>query len=230
MVKVNIDKVGLFNTWVYPLKELLNSEYFQKLLYFISKNYKYKKISPSKMDIFKPFELTNFKDLKVVILNLEPYHFNATGLAFANEDKAGGIMCPSLSKIKECIEETVYNGLNVDFDPTLESWADQGVLLLNTALTVEVGHSKSHIKYWERFTREVIEAIDLRYSGIVFMFWGKNVLDYKKLVDDKTNYIFECGHPIEAYLSGNKKWECDHFKKANLLIEANNGVDFKIKW
>ena len=229
-MKININSSKLFNTWNGPINKLIESNYFNGLLNFLKKNYKYLNICPEQKNVFKAFELTDYNNLKVVILGKDPYSDgkSATGLAFANEDK-GGVISPSLVKIKECIETTIYNGLNLDFNPNLESWAEQGVLLLNTALTVEKDKIGSHEIYWKEFTKTVIETINDNHSGIIFMLWGKDAQAFDILINKKKHYVLKDRHPAYADYN-NIAWNCNHFTEANKLIEENNGKEFCIKW
>lgn len=220
----------VFLSWYIVLKDLIKSDYFNKLLSFLESEYKSKNISPDKKDVFKCFRNTHFNNLKIVILGKDPYPNNkATGLAFANKDEVGGKLSPSLSKIKNCIENNVYKGLNIDFNPELTHWTEQGVLLLNTALTVEKGNIGSHHKYWNRFTLEVLKTINDRCSGIIFMFWGKDAYKYEEYISDVKHYKMYYNHPSWAAYN-DMPWNCNHFVKANKLIEENNGRKFCIEW
>lgn len=153
----------------------------------------------------------------------------ATGLAFANKDKVGGFLSPSLSKIKECVEDSIYKGFNIEFNPELTEWSNQGVLLLNTALSVRKGIIGSHHNYWELFTKSVLTMLNDNNSGLIFMLWGKDAQQYEKYISDKKHYILKYNHP--SWAAHNKiKWDCDHFVKANELLEENNGTEFCIEW
>lgn len=224
----------VFNTWAKPLLTLLQSDYFSNLTSYINKSYSTKVIYPrEKKNVFKTFSLTPYKDLKVVILGKDPYPNNnmATGLAFGNKEEIMGDskLSPSLQKIKECVEQNVYNGFKLSFDQTLESWAKQGVLLLNTALTVEKGRIGSHHKYWNRFTTETLKTINDNNSGIIFMLWGKDAQSYEEYISLSKHYVLKFNHPSWA-ARNNIFWDCNHFNKANELIKKNNGSEFCIEW
>lgn len=223
----------VFKSWCKPMLNFLNTDYFSNLTKFISKSYDSKFIYPTnKRNIFKPFQLTPYNELKVVILSKQPYlDGKATGLAYGNSDSiiGGGKLSPSLLKIKECVEEKVYGGFNLDFDQTLESWSNQGVLLLNIALTVERGKPDSHLKYWNKFTTKVIQTINDNNSGIVFMFWGDGASEFEENISLSKHYVLKCEHPLEA-VRDDRQWDCDHFTKANELITKNNGREFCIEW
>jgi len=222
----------IFNTWSKPLQKLLYSEYFSRLVKFINKAYEDNIIFPAKKNIFKAFRATDYKNLKVVILGKDPYpDGKATGIAFGNDNSIIGDnkISPSLLKIKECIEHNIYNGLNLDFDQTLESWSGQGVLLLNTSLTVKKNEIGSHHKYWAKFVVETLKMINDNNSGIIFMLWGKDAQVYEEYISLSKHYVLKFNHPSWAARK-DILWDCDHFKKANELIEKNNGKEFCIKW
>src|SRR5690606_1930432 len=123
-----------------PLKEsLLETNYMERLLLLTNQSYKQAIVRPSKKDIFRAFKLTPYEETRVVIIGQDPYPSKrATGLAFGNEEEDAQFgLSPSLRLISECIEKQFYEGLKLDFDPTLVNWGKQGVLLLNSALTVE---------------------------------------------------------------------------------------------
>lgn len=222
----------VFKSWVTPLYSLLSSEYFSRLTEFISKTYDKTTVYPNKKYIFKAFKECDYHNLKVVILGKDPYpDGNATGLAFANSDLIMGDtrLSPSLRAIKHCVEQTVYDGLNLKFDQTLNSWAKQGVLLLNTALTVERHIIGSHHKYWQKFTMETLKIINDNNSGIIFMLWGKDAQRYEEYISLTRHYVLKFNHPSWAERKG-INWECDHFVKANELLKKNNGSEYCIEW
>jgi uracil-DNA glycosylase len=222
----------VFDTWVKPLYNLLKTDYFYRLTDFIGKSYDKTTVYPNKKYIFKAFKECPYKDLKIVILGKDPYpDGSATGLAFANSDLKMGDskLSPSLKVIKDCIENSIYDGLNLDFDQTLTSWSKQGVLLLNTALTVERHIIGSHHKYWQKFTSEVLKIINDNNSGIIFMLWGKEAQMYEDYISLTRHYVLKCNHPSWA-ARNNISWDCNHFVKANELIEKNNGKEYCIKW
>lgn len=222
---------NLFKTWysiLYP--NLISNNYFNKLITFLNKEYKTKQIYPKKQDVFNCFKLTNYHDLKVVILGNEPYFNKATGLAFANKDNIReSVFSPSLLKIKDCIERDIKDGLYLDFDPTLEKWAKQGILLLNTSLTVVNNKPYSHEKYWNKFTKNVIKTINDEKTSIIFLLWGPEAREYKDLINHKRHYILEYTNPIYA-VNNNIDWKCPHFKEVNNILEQNNGREFIVNW
>lgn len=220
-------------SWYNNCKELFNSCYMETLLKFITEEYKKGIVFPEKNNVFKAFKATPFNKVKVVILGQDPYFTDengipdATGLAFANpmsKLKSN----PSLDKIHEVVEQS-YNGLKIDFDVTLESWANQGVLLLNTALTVKKFSVTSHSKAWDKFTCNILKYLNLKTTGLHFCLWGSNAKKYKKYINPKLHFIYEAEHPAYAARQG-KKWNCNHFFEINKNISEQNGSEFIIKF
>lgn len=231
--KINIDWEFIIGDW-YDRKEIktfLSSIYMNKLLSHLLLTYKNKKIYPNRDNIFKCFKLTKPKNLKVVILGQDPY-FDGTaiGLAFGNKINSSRLS-PSLSKILERIEKD-FNTLKIDEDITLSTWAEQGVLLLNTALTVEHGMPNSHKKPWEAFTKFIIKHIAQSFPGTIFMMWGKQAQEYE-VIDgydlNKTCYVLKAEHPSYAARQ-NRVWNCNNFLEANKIIKVSNGKEFCIEW
>lgn len=219
----------IFKDWFPLLSEFLQDKYFNKLINFLTKEYKTKTIYPAKTQVFNAFKYTSWKDLKVVILGQDPYYDGkANGLAFANNNDVLRVS-PSLDQIRGSVEKSVYNTIILDFDVTLEHWAKQGVLLLNTALTVEERKPNSHKEPWDNFTKTIIKTINDNSTGIIFLLWGSNAKSYKNLIDENRHYVLEDVHP--AYASRQyKDWNCKHFIEVNKLIEKNNGKEYIIKW
>lgn len=176
-------------------------------------------IYPPDNEIFNAFKLTALADLKVVILGQDPYHGpnQAHGLAFSV--RRGVRVPPSLLNIyKELALEYA------DFKPPqhgfLQSWAEQGVLLLNTVLTVEANQPNSHRQLgWEQFTDQVIQKISANTSGIVFLLWGSHAQKKARLIDGKRHFILNAPHP--SPLSAHRGFlGCGHFLQANSLLQS----------
>lgn len=216
----------LFKSWYGLLKPISETEYFYRLFSYLEQFYKVKKIWPQKHNIFRAFHLCDYHDLKIVILGLDPYpNSHANGLSFANSDETKSIS-PSLKKIIESIEDDYYNGLNLNFDITLESWAKQGVLLLNTALTVEEGKTGSHLNKWSRFTEFLIKRLSEFNPGTIYVLWGKVAQEYKQFIDQDNNYIIEGEHPSYSSYQG-RKWNFS-FKTIDEITIKLYGEN--IKW
>lgn len=191
-------------------------------------------VFPLPNNIFKAFELCKYKDLKLVILGLDPYpgtvKYNgeqvpyATGLSFANPPEAR-VVAPSLMKIREAVVESGHLFL----DQTLETWANQGCLMLNTALTIRQKETKSHIELWKDFTTALITAIGCE-PGLIWILWGKDAQEYEQYIDKNYCYILKAEHPVASSYQG-RDWEYnDCFNEANNIIEGLYGKESKIIW
>ena len=192
-----------------------------------------KKYYPDKKDIFRAFELCPLEKLKVVILGQDPYHDgSATGLAFSNRSDSKSIS-PSLRNILQEVEDNAYDGFKLEQDLNLERWAKQGVLLLNTALTVEKSNPGSHAKLWDEFTKNVIKKISDEIPAIVYMLWGKHAKGYLEYISRETNFILASPHP-SPFSAGRGFFGNKHFSKCNeVLVQvgiAEGEEDYEIEW
>ena len=193
----------MFNkNWDIVLKEEINKEYFKELMNKVELEYKNKTIYPLRENLFRAFKLTDYDEVKVVILGQDPYHEEgqANGLAFSVYEN---IKAP---KSLVNIFKELNNDLNNFDEPSkdLSNWAKQGVLLLNTILTVEKGLAGSHEALgWQRFTDKVIEVLNKKETPIVFILWGNNAREKKKIITNKNHLIIESSHPspLGAYRS-----------------------------
>jgi uracil-DNA glycosylase len=219
----------LHKSWLQHLNPILNSQYMRNMMVFLNEIYKVKYVTPKKADIFKPFELTDFDKIKVVILTDEPYHnANANGLAFGNPN-ASMNLDKDAKVLRSCIEETIYDGFRVDHDYSLESWAKSGVLLLNSALTYVDSTEIDIYSLWRNFTRQVIKTVDEHHTGICFLLLGRRASYYEKFIDHKLHHVFKHETPYDAY-SENRIWDCPYFDIINDKIEAANGGAECIDW
>ena len=209
----------LKNSWDKVLGDEFGKSYFLNLCEFLKLEYDQHTIYPPKQRVFSALKTTEFDDVKVVILGQDPYHSEgqAHGLAFSVQP--GVKPPPSLVNIFKEINEEY--GTNLGKNGCLVSWAKQGVLLLNTALTVRAGQANSHKGIgWEVFTDAVITALNKKDTPVVFMLWGSNARSKKKLITNKNHLILESVHP--SPLSAYAGWfGCNHFKKANEFLESN---------
>ncbi|MDD4151852.1 MAG: uracil-DNA glycosylase, partial [Candidatus Gracilibacteria bacterium] len=184
------------------------------------------KIFPPFPLIFNAFEKTPFSKLKVVILGQDPYHGEneAHGLSFS---VLQGIKTPpSLKNIFKEIKSDL--GLDINGKTNLESWAREGVLLLNSILTVQANLPASHSKIgWEKFTDSVIKTISDKKEGIIFILWGNFAKSKKYLIDEKKHFILERAHP-SPFSAYNGFFGCKHFSKTNEILEKR-GIK-KINW
>ncbi len=219
-------KIG--NTWDGILKNELSKEYFLNMQSFLEREYEENIVYPIKEEIYTAFKLTAYEDVKVVILGQDPYHGEgqAHGLAFSV--KKGVKIPPSLRNIyKEILTEEEGNVFN---HGCLTSWAEQGVFLLNTALTVRESQANSHSKIgWSIFTDAVIKKLNERSEPIIFILWGNNAKGKKKLIDLDKHYVLEGVHP--SPLSANRGFfGCGHFRKTNEILEklGKKRIDWNI--
>ena len=221
--------IGNNSTWDKLLKEEYKKDYFINLKNFIINEYKNKIIYPKMSLIFNAFIKTPYENVKVVILGQDPYHGEneAEGLSFSV--KVGIAKPPSLINIFSELETDL--GIKPPNHGSLVSWAEQGVLLLNSSLTVVKDKPKSHSnKGWETFTDEVIKIINKKDTPVVFILWGSDARSKKKLITNKKHLIIESSHPspLSAYRGffGSKP-----FSKTNEFLIKNNikPIDWKIK-
>ncbi len=205
------------NGWKDIIYKETSKDYFKKLKHFLVEQYATKKIYPLKRDIFKCFEYTDFNNVKVVILGQDPYHQigQAHGLAFSV--KKGVRIPPSLRNIYKEMENDVNTKIPNHGD--LTSLAKQGVLLLNTIMSVEDSKPLSHKdKGWEIFTDKIIKVLSDDDTPKVFMLWGGNSRSKKSLIDSNKHLVLEASHPspLSAY---NGFFGCRHFSKANKFLK-----------
>ena len=220
-----MDKID--NNWDNILKEEYNKPYFEKLMNFIEDEYNNYTIYPDRNNIYNALKLTPPEKVKVVILGQDPYinEGQANGLSFSVQP--GIAIPPSLRNIFR--EQRKDLGIIQPNSGDLTKWAEQGVLLLNTTLTVRAGLSNSHQgKGWGIFTDNIIKYLGQK-ENIVFMLWGNNAKAKRKLIDSSKNLILEAAHP--SPLSATRGFfGCQHFSKANnYLIEHNlSPIDWQL--
>ncbi len=217
------------NSWDILLKDEYEKEYFKNLQKFIINEYKTKTVYPKMSEIFNAFTKTSYDNVKVVILGQDPYHGEgeAEGLSFSV--KIGIQKPPSLINIFSELKDDL--GISPPNHGSLVHWANQGVLLLNSTLTVVKDKPKSHSnKGWETFTDEVIKLINKKETPVVFILWGSDARSKKYLINNKKHLIIESAHPspLSAYRGffGSKP-----FSKTNDFLIKNNiePIDWKIK-
>ena len=176
-----------------------------------------KLIYPPGGAIFKAFELTPLRQLKVVILGQDPYHGPSQAMGLSFSVPQGVKMPPSLRNIFLEIESDL--GVKMSGNTDLTPWARQGVLLLNSVLTVEAGLPASHARLgWQTFTDAVISYISSNQKGIVFLLWGNFARSKKALIDTSRPYVLEAAHP--SPLAGGAFFGCRHFSRANAILQA----------
>lgn len=223
--KTESDMVNIQNSWDEVLSDEFKSEYYLKLREFLKKEYFSRTIYPPMNDIFNALKLTPYEKVKVVILGQDPYHEKgqAEGLCFSVPK--GVKTPPSLVNIFKEIKDD----LNIDnTSPELSCWAKQGVLLLNTSLTVREGQANSHSgKGWEILTDAIIKKLNDRKQPIVFLLWGANARRKAAFITNKNHLVLSAAHPspLSAY---NGFFGCKHFSKTNEFL-IKNGIE-PIDW
>lgn len=203
--------------WYELLKDEFEKPYFKNLQAFLTEEYNTHTIYPQAENIFNALNYCKYEDVNVMIIGQDPYHQpgQAHGLSFSVQD--GVALPPSLKNIFKEIED------DLDITPfssgNLIRWAKQGVLLLNTVLTVRRDQPNSHKgKGWENFTTRVIELINAKTSPVVFLLWGGNAKAFEGLIDKSKHYVLKSAHPspLSAY---NGFFGCKHFSKTNEILE-----------
>lgn len=218
--------VNIGNEWDELLKDEFEKDYYLTLRSFLVKEYKEQRIYPDMYDIFNALKYTSYNDVKAVILGQDPYHGfgQAHGLCFSV--KKGVKKPPSLVNIFKEIESDL--GIKEPNHGELTDWTKQGVLLLNTTLTVREGSPNSHKgKGWEIFTDKVIELLNERESPIVFILWGSNARSKKAIITNPNHKILETVHPSPLSAYGGF-FGCRHFSQTNDFLRQN-GID-EIDW
>ena len=217
------------NQWASILKEEFEKEYYLKLRSFLINEYNTKVIYPDKYDIFNALHFTDYKDVKAVILGQDPYHGpnQSHGLAFSV--KPGVRIPPSLRNIYK--ELSTDLGLTIPNNGYLEKWARQGVLMLNTVLSVRAHQANSHKgRGWEEFTDAVIKAINKQDRPIVFILWGASARRKASMLNNPNHLILEAPHPspLSAYRGF---FASKPFSKTNMFLEENGTrpIDWKIE-
>ena len=187
-------------TWNEILAEEMEKDYYQELQAFVQKRRAEVRVFPEEKNVFTALELTPFESVKVVILGQDPYHGfgQAHGLSFSVQK--GTPLPPSLKNIYKELQEDIGGELPTEGD--LSHWAKQGVLLLNTVLTVEEGNANSHKGMgWERLTNRLIESLNELNHPVIFILWGKPAQDKEKLITNPSHVILKSPHPspLSAY-------------------------------
>ena len=220
-------KISLESSWLRHLRNEFDDGYMIQLSEFLrERKLSGKIIFPPGNQIFSAFDETPINKVKVVILGQDPYHSpgQAHGLSFSVPRAA--IIPPSLKNIFIELQDDL--GCNLPEHGCLAHWAAQGVLLLNSVLTVEQGSPGSHAGIgWERFTDKVISIINIELDNVVFMLWGRYAKEKGKLLDDKRHLVLTSVHP-SPFSARNGFFGCRHFSKANNYLAENDKEE--INW
>ena len=212
------------NDWDQKLDVIWNSPGFQKFYNMIMAEYDKKTIYPPKDYIFNALKLTSYKDTKVVIVGQDPYHGEKEAMGLSFSVRRGVRTPPSLRNIfKELYDDLGINRTDTD----LSDWAKQGVFLLNTVLTVEKDKANSHKDIgWEIFTDYVIGQINDKLKNVVFILWGRQAREKKRIITNPSHYIIESAHPspLSAY---NGFFGSAPFSKTNKYLKEHNKTEIK---
>jgi uracil-DNA glycosylase len=207
--------------WQDVIGEEKQKPYFKQILSYVEQRRQEGiVVYPSAPDMFNAFKLTSFEQTKVVILGQDPYHGpnQAHGLCFS---VLGNVkQPPSLVNIFKELESDI-EGFQIPSHGNLAAWAEQGVLLLNTVLTVEQGQAHSHANIgWETFTDRVIEQINQHKEGVIFMLWGSHAQKKGARIEQKRHRVLQSVHPspLSAYRGF---FGCKHFSQANQFLESS---------
>ena len=216
------------NSWDDVLDEEFKKPYFNELLSKVDEEYSKYKIYPPREKIFSAFKLCDYEDVKVVLLGQDPYHGygQAHGLCFSV--LPGVVAPPSLKNMFKELASDV--GTTTPNHGCLISWAKQGVLLLNTTMTVREGQPNSHVGLgWQKFTDEVIRKVNELDKPVVFLLWGANAKSKIPFITNKKHLVLSCAHPspLSAY---NGFFGCKHFSKTNEFLKSNGRkeIDWQI--
>lgn len=217
------------NDWLPALKEEFSKDYYKNLFSFVKEEYSTQVIYPPSEDIFNALHLTPLKDVKVLILGQDPYHneHQAHGLSFSvlpGEDAP-----PSLQNIYKELQDDM--GCYIPNNGYLKKWADQGVLMLNTVLTVRAHQANSHQgKGWEQFTDAIIQAVNAQDRPIVYLLWGRPAQNKIPMLTNPKHLILKAPHPspLSAYRGF---FGCKHFSQTNAFLQEHGiaPIDWQIE-
>lgn len=221
-LSISLDKIQMDSSWKEFLKEEFFKPYFLEIKqHFIQAKQKGTIIYPPAPLIFNAFNLTPLPSLKVVILGQDPYHnkSQAMGLSFSVPKNIP--LPPSLKNIYKELNEDL--GIPPSSNGDLSKWAKQGVLLLNSILSVEENKPASHQHFgWQLFTDDVIKKISQEKEGVIFLLWGNYARAKNNLIDSKKHFILEAAHPSPLAKSG--FLGCKHFSKTNKILQEQGKV------
>lgn len=215
--------------WARVLKSFIYSKDFEDIILALAKQTKDgKRFTPTLKNIFRAFEECPYNELKVVIVGQDPYPGlnQADGIAFSLKD--ADVMQPSLEYILKAINKTVYNGVKASVDKDLTRWANQGVLLLNTALTTNIGKIGQHYLIWRPFIAYVFDWLTWNNNGLVYIYMGKRAEEWSDCVNDN-NYKFYVSHPASAGYNNLPEWDSKNvFVQTKNILKKN--YNFDIEW
>lgn len=216
--------------WYEKLINEFNSEAYKKLENWLTQEYQTKTIYPKPENVFNALNLVKYDDVKVVIIGQDPYHNpnQAHGLSFSVEKDIA--IPPSLQNIYKELRDDL--GCYIPNNGNLTKWAKQGVLLLNSVLTVEKNKPNSHKnKGWEKITSKVVELLNVRKNPVVFLLWGANAKAIGKDIDTTKHYVLTAVHPSPMSANQGGWFGCKHFSKTNEILKqlGKTPIDWQIE-
>lgn len=220
--------------WADRLKTFVYSEDFIKILNKLWElKQEGKRWAPEMKNVFNAFMQCPYDKLNTVFILQDPYHSLRDGKAVADgiatSCSVTGVMQPSLKYMLQAVHKTVYPEQDYNYDPDLKRWSNQGILMLNTALTVEIGKPGSHFEIWKNFSSFLIDTLSTINSGLVFVLLGKKSQEYEPLINENSHYILRASHPASAAYAKNSEWDCNNvFNNVNKILYENNKLN--IKW
>ncbi|RIW29124.1 uracil-DNA glycosylase [Bacillus salacetis] len=216
----------LRNDWNHVLENETEKTYFHELQEFLENEYRTEEVFPEKQNIFNALNSTPYNEVKVVLLGQDPYHGRgqAQGLSFSVGKDVR--IPPSLKNIYRELHDDI--GCGIPDHGNLSKWSEQGVLLLNTVLTVREGQAHSHKgQGWETFTDKVIELLNNRENPLVFMLWGRPAQEKLKLIDSSRHFVIQSPHP-SPFSARKGFFGSKPFSRANEWLKENGGEE--IDW
>lgn len=226
--KLEEKRKQLLGDWYYVLRDEFEKEYMTRISNFLAKRYKETEVYPPKHQIFEAFKQCPYYRTKIIVIGQDPYHTPgvAHGLVFSTKKEKTP---PSLINIYKEIESEL--GEHTFNHNDLTQWANQGMLLLNAALTVERGKPKSHMEYmgskgigWNKFIDRVIEELNEHHNKLIFLLWGKFAQSFEPKIDSNKHYILQTSHP-SPFSADKGFFGCGHFKRIKELYPE---MDFNV--
>lgn len=211
--------IKITEEWDNQLKSLFNTNSYKNLREFLKEEYSSHVVYPSMYDIFNSLKSVSLTDIKVVLIGQDPYHEPGQAMGLSFSVPKGEKIPPSLVNIYKELNSEL--GVPIKNHGDLTGWANQGVLLLNSVLTVRAHQANSHKnKGWEEFTDGIISLISEKRENVVFFLWGANARAKRNLIDTQKHLVLECAHPspLSAY---NGFFGCGHFIKANEYLNQH---------
>lgn len=215
-----------FKEWL----KIINRQDIESIVHKCDILYNSGKIFPSKNNVFKAFSICPYNNLKVVIIGQDPYPQKdiATGIAFGNSSSTKeGELSISLKVIRDAVINNEFPHNTIQFDNTLESWCKQGILMLNSSLTVEENKIGSHIMIWRLFIANILVRLSINNTGLIYVLLGKQAQSFEPYIKSQFNYILKDNHP-SYYARINRKMPSTIFRDIDTLIK--NMYNIPIEW